>query len=152
MQRLICSLLLTLASLTTMAQSEYPIHEDFRSACRITAPLGRGVLGIGNAFLSVMPKGMQSNKELTINKIKITSTTDGKNLGAWVITPMEGNAPRPAILFLHGGAYVADSGEVSAYDASTFAEEGDIVVVNVTYRLASLATSTIRKVSHKISD
>lgn len=136
MQRLICSLLLTLASLTTMAQSEYPIHEDFRSACRITAPLGRGVLGIGNAFLSVMPKGMHSDKELTIKKIKITSTTDGKEFGAWVITPQESDAPHPAILFVHGGGFVF-KGAPYHYDlAKEYARRTHSVVVMVDYRTA----------------
>ena len=32
MQRLICSLLLILAPLVTMARTEYPIHDDFREA------------------------------------------------------------------------------------------------------------------------
>lgn len=41
----------------------------------------------------------------------------------------------PVMVWIHGGAYVAGSGEVSAYDASALAEEGGIVVVNVTYRL-----------------
>ncbi|MBQ5750819.1 MAG: alpha/beta hydrolase, partial [Bacteroidaceae bacterium] len=136
MQRLICSLLLILAPLVTMARTEYPIHDDFREACRITAPLGRGMLGIGNAFLSIMPKGMQSNKELTINKIKITSTTDGKGVGIWIITPKEGNAPRPAILFLHGGGFVF-KGAPYHYDlAKEYARRTGSVVVMVDYRTA----------------
>lgn len=136
MQRLICSLLLILAPLATMARTDYPIHDDFREACRITAPLGRGVLDIGNAFLSAMPKGMQSNKELTINKIKITSTTDSKNVGVWVITPKEGNAPRPAILFLHGGGFVF-KGAPYHYDlAKEYARRTGSVVVMVDYRTA----------------
>ena len=137
MQRLICSLLLTLASLTTIAQPKYPIHEDFHSACRITAPLGRGVLGIGNAFLSVMPKGMHSDNELTIDKIKITATSDGKEFGAWVISPKEGDkTPRPAILFLHGGGFVF-KGAPYHYDlAKEYALRTNSVVVMVDYRTA----------------
>ena len=42
MQRLIGLLLLIFIPLATMAQTDYPIHDDFRAACRITAPLGRG--------------------------------------------------------------------------------------------------------------
>ena len=83
MWRLIGLLLLIFAPLTAMAQTDYPIHDDFRAACRITAPLGRGVLGIGNIFLTAMPKGMNSDSELTIKKIKIASTADGKKFGAW---------------------------------------------------------------------
>ena len=136
MQRLICSLLLTLVSLATMAQTQYPIHEDFRAACRITAPLGRGVLGIGNAFLSAMPKGMRSNSELSIKKMKITSTTDGKEFGVWVVTPIEGNTTRPAILFLHGGGFVF-KGAPYHYDlAKEYALRTNSVVVMVDYRTA----------------
>ena len=136
MQRLICSLLLTLVSLATMAQTQYPIHEDFRAACRITAPLGRGVLGIGNAFLSVMPKGMRSNSELTIKKMKITSTADGKEFGVWVVTPIGGNTPRQAILFLHGGGFVF-KGAPYHYDlAKEYALRTNSVVVMVDYRTA----------------
>ena len=136
MQRLICSLLLTFVSLTTMAQTQYPIHEDFRAACRITAPLGRGVLGIGNAFLSAMPKGMRSNSELSIKKMKITSTADGKEFGVWVVTPIEGNTTRPAILFLHGGGFVF-KGAPYHYDlAKEYALRTNSVVVMVDYRTA----------------
>ena len=74
MRRLIGLLLLIFAPLATMAQPNYPIHSDFRAACRITAPLGRGVLGIGNAFLAAMPKGMRSNNELIINFVHLDNS------------------------------------------------------------------------------
>ena len=136
MWRLICWLLFILAPLTTMAQNKYPIHEDFRSACRITAPLSRGMLGIGNAFLAVMPKGMCSDSDLSINKIKITSTNDGKKFGAWVITPKGADAPHPAILFLHGGGFVF-KGAPYHYDlAKEYARRTGSVVVMVDYRTA----------------
>ncbi len=51
-----------------------------------------------------------------------------------IFTPSR-EGKRPVLVWIHGGAYVAGSGEVSAYDASALVEEGDIVVVNVTYRL-----------------
>lgn len=121
---------------TLSAKNNYPIHEDFRAACRITAPLGRGVLGIGNAFLAAMPKGMRSDKTLTITKIKITSTADGKEFGVWVITPKGTNAPRPAILFLHGGGFVF-KGAPYHYDlAKEYALRTGSVIVMVDYRTA----------------
>lgn len=136
MRRLIGLLLLIFAPLATMAQNKYPIHNDFRAACRITAPLGRGVLGIGNAFLAAMPKDMRSNKELTINKIKIPSTIDGEEFRAWVITPNGSNAPRSAILFLHGGGFVF-KGAPYHYDlAKEYARRTGSVVVMVDYRTA----------------
>ncbi|MBR2333509.1 MAG: alpha/beta hydrolase [Rikenellaceae bacterium] len=136
MWRLIGLFLLIFAPLTTMAQTDYPIHDDFRVACRITAPLGRGVLGIGNAFLAAMPKGMRSDRELTINKIKITSTADNKEFGVWVITPKGTSTPRPAILFLHGGGFVF-KGAPYHYDlAKEYARRTGSVVVMVDYRTA----------------
>ncbi|MBR2032417.1 MAG: alpha/beta hydrolase [Alistipes sp.] len=136
MRRLIGLLLLIFAQLATMAQNRYPIHDDFRAACRITAPLGRGVLGIGNAFLAAMPKGMRSDNELIINKIKITSTIDGEEIGAWVIKPRSTDTPRPAILFLHGGGFVF-KGAPYHYDlAKEYARRTGSVVVMVDYRTA----------------
>ena len=42
---------------------------------------------------------------------------------------------RPVLVWIHGGAYIAGCGEESAYDGTALAQEGDIVVVSVTYRL-----------------
>ena len=42
---------------------------------------------------------------------------------------------RPVLVWIHGGAYIAGYGGESAYDSTALAEEGDIVVVSVTYRL-----------------
>lgn len=136
MWRLIGLLLLIFAPLATMAQNDYPIHDDFRRACRITAPLGRGVLGIGNAFLTAMPKGMRSDNELEISKIDIMSTADGERFGTWVIAPKGEDAPRPAILFLHGGGFVF-KGAPYHYDlAKEYARRTGSVVVMVDYRTA----------------
>lgn len=136
MQRLIGLLLLIFIPLATMAQTDYPIHDDFLAACRITAPLGRGVLGIGNAFLTAMPKGMRTDRELMIDKIKITSTVDGEEFGVWVVTPKCGTAPRPAILVLHGGGFVF-KGAPYHYDlAKEYARRTGSVVVMVDYRTA----------------
>lgn len=119
-----------------MAQTDYPIHDDFRAACRITAPLGRGVLGIGNAFLAAMPKGMRSDRELMIDKIKITSTADGEEFRVWLVTPKGGAAPHPAILALHGGGFVF-KGAPYHYDlAKEYARRTGSVVVMVDYRTA----------------
>lgn len=44
---------------------------------------------------------------------------------------------RPVLVFFHGGAYLTGSGEYDSYDASRLAGEGDIVVVNASYRLGA---------------
>lgn len=137
MRRLILLITLALTTYTTMAQSKYPICDDFRAACRITAPIGRGVLGMGNLFLGSMPKGMCSNKELSIERMKIRSSVDGNKIRAWVITPRATNiTPRPAILMLHGGGFVF-KGAPYHYDlAKEYARRTGAVVVMVDYRTA----------------
>ena len=51
-----------------------------------------------------------------------------------IFTPsLEGN--RPVLVFAHGGAFVTGSGEFARYDASRLSGEGDIVVVNISYRV-----------------
>ncbi|TMS55668.1 carboxylesterase family protein [Mycobacterium sp. DBP42] len=41
----------------------------------------------------------------------------------------------PVMVWFHGGAYVAGSGESAKYDAGALARAGNVVVVNVSYRL-----------------
>ena len=50
-----------------------------------------------------------------------------------VYTPAPDGAGRPVLFWIHGGSYTAGSGD--AYDGTSFARQGDIVVVTVNYRL-----------------
>ena len=54
-------------------------------------------------------------------------------LNVW--TPPPGAAPRPVLVWIHGGAFVAGSGDI--YDAHRLAERGGLVVVTVNYRLGA---------------
>lgn len=51
-----------------------------------------------------------------------------------IYTPSR-DGKRPVLVWIHGGAYIAGCGEESAYDGKALAEEGDIVVVTISYRL-----------------
>jgi para-nitrobenzyl esterase len=51
-------------------------------------------------------------------------------------SPAADGARRPVMVFIHGGAFLFGSG--SDYDGTKFAEEGDIVVVTINYRLGVL--------------
>jgi para-nitrobenzyl esterase len=44
----------------------------------------------------------------------------------------------PVMVWFHGGAYMSGSGEAPKYDPAVLAREGNVVVVNVTYRLGVL--------------
>lgn len=54
-----------------------------------------------------------------------------------VYVPEGGSAdPKPVIVWVHGGAFMAGSGD--PYDGSALACEGDVVVVTINYRLGAL--------------
>ena len=52
-----------------------------------------------------------------------------------IFTPATEANPRPVLFWIHGGAYTTGSGE---YDGSVLAQQGDVVVVTVNYRLGIL--------------
>lgn len=52
-----------------------------------------------------------------------------------VVAPPPGDAPKPVMVFFHGGAYVTGSGQSPIHDLTAMAEEGDVVTVTVNYRL-----------------
>ena len=55
-----------------------------------------------------------------------------------IFTPATEANPRPVLFWIHGGAYTTGSGE---YDGSVLAQQGDVVVVTVNYRLGILGFS-----------
>lgn len=56
-----------------------------------------------------------------------------------VFTPeVDGDAARPVMVWIHGGAFVAGSGNVPWYNASNLVRLGDVVVVTLNYRLGAL--------------
>ena len=59
-------------------------------------------------------------------------------LSLTVTTPSLEAANRPVIVWMHGGGLVAGSNGHSTYDGANFAARGDLVFVNVQYRLGSL--------------
>jgi para-nitrobenzyl esterase len=47
-------------------------------------------------------------------------------------------APRPVMVWIHGGAFVSGSGSVPWYDGGPLALRGDVIVVTINYRLGAL--------------
>lgn len=60
--------------------------------------------------------------------------TDEDCLVLSVTAPAEAHG-LPVMVWLHGGAYVSGSGESRKYDPAALVRDGDVVVVNVSYRL-----------------
>lgn len=55
-----------------------------------------------------------------------------------VCTPAADDARRPVMVWIHGGAYRNGTGATPWYDGTSFARNGDIVVVSINYRLGAL--------------
>lgn len=47
-------------------------------------------------------------------------------------------APRPVMVWIHGGSYVFGAGDLAVFDVRPLALEGNVIVVSVTYRLGLL--------------
>ncbi|MCF2527320.1 carboxylesterase/lipase family protein [Yinghuangia soli] len=61
---------------------------------------------------------------------------DCLTLNVW--TPAADGRKRPVLVWLHGGGFVSGSGNLPIYAGDTFARDGDLVVVSVSYRIGAL--------------
>ncbi len=63
---------------------------------------------------------------------------DCLRVNVWTPT-LDSNAKRPVMVWLHGGGFVAGSGqELRAYDGESLARRGEVVVVSLNHRLGAL--------------
>jgi carboxylesterase type B len=70
--------------------------------------------------------------------VQVSISEDCLYLNVW--TPIKGNADRqnlPVMVFIHGGAFVGDSGSNPYYDGTAFARDRNVVVVTLNYRLGA---------------
>lgn len=84
------------------------------------------------------PAAMQTSNgvmEFLGNQIENTSE-DCLYLNVW--SPAADNRRRPVMVWIHGGAFAAGTGNSQTYDGRSFAAEGDVVVVTFNYRLGAL--------------
>ena len=72
---------------------------------------------------------------------------DCLSLNVWT-PPGDAGAPRPVMVWLHGGAYTFGSSRQPMYDATSLVSSGDVVVVTVNYRLGALGFVDL---SHAVS-
>lgn len=61
--------------------------------------------------------------------------TFGEDCLVLSVTAPTGSENLPVMVWFHGGAYVAGTGESPKYDGTALAREGNVVVVTVSYRL-----------------
>jgi para-nitrobenzyl esterase len=87
-------------------------------------------------FGSVAPQNPTQNGALAAMAIDQPQSEDCLTLNVWA--PAAQRAPRPVMVWIHGGAFTIGSGAQPIYDGSTLARRGDVVVVTINYRLGPL--------------
>ena len=66
----------------------------------------------------------------------IEQSEDCLHLDIWI--PRQSSQGLPVFVFLHGGAFIAGGGGMPCYDGALLASQGNMIVVNVSYRLGAL--------------
>ncbi|XP_046863092.1 acetylcholinesterase-like isoform X2 [Xenia sp. Carnegie-2017] len=78
---------------------------------------------------------------------KINMTEDCLILNVWSPHPKPTNAA--VVVFIHGGAFLAGSSHEANYHGANFVALGDVILVNVNYRLSALGFLTAPEVGIK---
>lgn len=65
----------------------------------------------------------------------IVGDEDCLTLNVWTA---RAEAPKPVMVWIHGGAYIQGAGSVPLYDGARLVADGDVVVVSINYRLGAL--------------
>ena len=63
----------------------------------------------------------------------VNPSEDCLYLNIW--SPGADEKRRPVMVWIHGGAFISGSGSSQSYDGASFAQQGDVVVVTINYRL-----------------
>lgn len=63
---------------------------------------------------------------------------DCLNLNIWAPIPKPGDKPKPVMFWIHGGAYFIGFSSQAVYNGRSLAENGDVIIVTVNYRLGAL--------------
>ncbi len=107
---------------------KYAIKKEFGLYRFLKLPLNKPILYFGKFVLSIMPKGMRSNSELKIEKMKF------ENYKAYVIKPR--SQAKQTIFFLHGGAFVFKGAAYHYKLAKMYAKVTQSNVIFIDYSLA----------------
>jgi para-nitrobenzyl esterase len=107
----------------------------FRAPERLPAWTGvRPATRFGHAAPQVGPANRLVR--IFIGVADVSQSQDCLYLNVW--TPQPDTRRRPVMVWLHGGAFILGSGSTLLYDGARLAEEGNLVVVTLNYRLGAL--------------
>jgi para-nitrobenzyl esterase len=93
-----------------------------------------GAFDAGN-YGSVCPQLYYPSGMIGAPSTQVVGEEDCLTLNVWAHADGE---PRPVMVFLHGGGFVAGSSSQPIYESSVLATTGDVVVVTLNYRLGAL--------------
>ena len=117
-------------------EQKHEIGKDFKKLKIFKMPLNTFIAMVGNFLLSLIPKGMKSNKDLLIEK-KFIQSFDNKKIKIYVIEPRVKQQEKfPCIIYFHGGAFVFKGAFVHYRLVKKYAKESGAKLVYVDYRLA----------------
>ena len=88
----------------------------------------------GARFAGIAPQ-IKSAAEALIGGTPGEQSEDCLYLNIW--TPSLEGAPRPVMVWIHGGAFVTGAGTLGTYNGKRLAALGDVVVVTINYRLGA---------------
>lgn len=83
-------------------------------------------------FGAIAPQGAGAH----FQRFDLPQSEDCLSLNVW--TPGTDGGARPVLVWIHGGAFRQGSGASPLYDGAALAARGDVVVITINYRLASL--------------
>lgn len=81
------------------------------------------------------PSAIQPPSEIMAYLGDTTTETSEDCLYLNIWSPQADDKRRPVMVWIHGGAFLNGSGTSASYDGTSFATEGDVVVVTINYRL-----------------
>lgn len=103
-----------------------------------------GRIGKDNRPVDTSPMTRARNPRLPVGRKYVYKIVDERKLHLWVLRPArsEGQAPVPAIVFYHGGAFVAGRPSQFNYESKYLVSRG-MVAVQVEYRLLPSTDKTL---------
>ena len=121
----------------------YATAERFRPPIAITAWAGARDARRHGPIAPQPPAGYFRTRNLEMaaqdeNCLTLSIATPAMPPPAELTTAADEFAPRPVVVFIHGGGYETGAGSLELYDPATLCADSDVVVVRINYRLGAL--------------
>lgn len=114
---------------------KYPIEQSLQKYKHIPFPFSRPMLALANIMLRQLQKTVTCPEQLKETQISIPRASGGE-IRVSFIQPKHVNQCQPALIYLHGGAFILESADLQKKLAYEYAKAIQGVVLFVHYRLA----------------